>query len=76
MKLVKLSGFYLEITQKGPEEAVQATTQSKQIHFSTDVRINRPMNMHTKAKLVSVLTFDLVVEIGTFSTLINLRDGV
>lgn len=76
MKLVKLSGFYLEITQKGPEEAVQATTQSKQIRFSTDVRINRPMNMYTKAKLVSVLTFDLVVEIGTSSTLINLRDGV
>lgn len=67
--------IHLKLHRKAPRRLFKPTTESKQIHFSTDVRINRPMNMYTKAKLVSVLTFDLVVEICTYSKLINLRDG-
>lgn len=46
------------------------------MHLSIDVCINRPMKMYIKAKLVSVLTFGLVVEICTYPNLVNLRDGV
>lgn len=68
--------IHLKLHRRAPRRLIKPTTESKQILFSTDVCINRPMNMYTETKLVSVLTFDLVVEICPYSNLINLRDGV
>lgn len=74
IKLVKLSGFTWNCT-KALRRLFKPTTDRNQIHFSTGICINRPMNMYTKAKLASVQTFDLVVEICTYSNLINQRNG-